>query len=55
MTTEQGELFTFDRSAVGIEVDAGVIPVTREAIANYCAALEETNPLWTDDVWAATE
>jgi len=54
VTTEQGELFTFDRSAVGIEVDAGVIPVTREAIANYCAALEETNPLWIDDAWAAT-
>lgn len=53
MTTEQSELFTFDRSAVGVEVDAGEMLVTREAIAKYCAALEETNPLWTDDAWAA--
>jgi acyl dehydratase len=54
VTTERGALFTFDHSAVGVEVDAGVVTVTREAIAAYCAALEETNPLWTDAAWAAS-
>lgn len=47
------ELFTYDRDAVGIEVDAGAMHVTREAIAAYCEAVGDTNPLWTDDAWAA--
>jgi acyl dehydratase len=54
MTTEQ-QLFTYDESAVGVEVEAGQATVTRELIAAYCETLGETNPLWTDDEWATTK
>ncbi len=50
MTTEP---FTYDREAIGIEVGAGATHVTREAIAEYCDAIGDTNPLWNDDAWAA--
>src|SRR5690348_14259024 len=55
MTTQQEEpVFTYDETAVGVEVEAGSVEVTREMIARYCENLGETNPLWTDDAWAAT-
>jgi acyl dehydratase len=38
---------------VGKEVPVGRFDVTREAIAAYCEALEETNPLYTDEEFAA--
>ncbi|MFA7296397.1 MAG: MaoC family dehydratase N-terminal domain-containing protein [Dehalococcoidia bacterium] len=53
MTTGQ-QPFTFDESVMGVVADAGTIEVTREMIARYCEVLGETNPLWTDDTWAAT-
>ncbi len=46
MTTEP---FTYDESVIGKEVDVATFEVTRESVATYCKALEETNPLWTDD------
>ncbi len=41
--------FTYDESVIGKEVDVATFEVTRESINTYCRALEETNPLWTDD------
>src|SRR5207244_5061588 len=53
-TTERQEPpFTYDESVVGIEAEAGSVEVTRDMIARYCETLGETNPLWTDDTWAA--
>ncbi len=43
------ERFTYDESVIGKEIDVATFEVTRESIATYCRALEETNPLWTDD------
>lgn len=47
-----GDAIEYDRSAVGREVHAGRFEVTRESIATYCEALEETNPLYTDEAAA---
>ncbi len=52
MTTEERP-FTFDESVMGVVGDAGTIEVTREMIARYCDIMGETNPLWTDETWAA--
>ncbi len=56
-SSRQGELsgdaVEFDRSVIGQEVHAGQVEVTREAIAAYCEALGETNPLYTDDAFAS--
>jgi acyl dehydratase/predicted metal-dependent phosphoesterase TrpH len=56
-TSRQGELggddIQYDRSVVGREVPVGRFEVTREGIAAYCAALGETNPLYTDEDFAA--
>lgn len=48
-----GDALEYDRSVIGRELPAGRLEVTREAIAAYCAALEETNPLYTDEAFAA--
>ncbi|MEI7926370.1 MAG: MaoC family dehydratase N-terminal domain-containing protein [Chloroflexota bacterium] len=42
-----------DRSVVGREVPVGKFEVTRELIAEYCEALDQTNPLYTDEAFAA--
>jgi acyl dehydratase/predicted metal-dependent phosphoesterase TrpH len=58
-TSGQGELggdaIEMDKSVIGEEVHAGALEVTLESIANYCEALEETNPLYTDAAWAESE
>lgn len=55
-TSRQGELggdaLEFDRSVIGREVPVGSLEVTSESIRQYCEALEETNPLYTDEVFA---
>ena len=38
----------YDRSLLGKEHRAGPFEVTRELIRNYCSAIGETNPLYTD-------
>lgn len=56
-TSRQGDLgggdIEYDRSVIGLEVPVGRFEVTREAIASYCEALGETNPLYTDETYAA--
>jgi acyl dehydratase/histidinol phosphatase-like PHP family hydrolase len=56
-TSGQGSLggddLEYDRSVVGREVPVGKFEVTRELIAEYCEALEQTNPLYTDEAFAA--
>src|SRR5579863_2546739 len=54
VTQQQDQPFTYDRSAVGVEVAAGSVEITRQLIAEYCDNLGETNPLWTDEAWAAS-
>src|SRR3990172_5493323 len=39
----------FDRTVVGVEVETGSFEVTKEAILNFCNAVGETNPLYTDE------
>ena len=55
-TSRMGDLgggaLDYDRSMVGREFPAGRLEITREAIARYCEALEETNPLYTDEAFA---
>ncbi len=55
-TSRQGELggdeLEYDRSVVGREVPVGKLEVTAESIRQYCEALEETNPLYTDETFA---
>lgn len=55
-TSRQGELggdaLEFDRSIVGREIPVGTLEVTAESIHQYCEALEETNPLYTDEAFA---
>ena len=55
MTSEAGsELqLEYDQSVIGVDVELGSIEVTRELIANYCDAIGETNPLYTDEQAAA--
>tara|TARA_Y100000588_G_C14251982_1_gene923857 strand:+ start:1622 stop:2818 length:1197 start_codon:yes stop_codon:yes gene_type:complete len=50
-----GEAIEMDKSAIGEEVHVGSLAVTIDSIANYCEALEETNPLYIDAHWAETE
>ncbi len=56
-TSGQGSLggddLEYDRSVVGREVPVGKFEVTRELIAEYCEALDQTNPLYTDEAFAA--
>jgi acyl dehydratase/predicted metal-dependent phosphoesterase TrpH len=50
-----GEAVELDESVIGQEVSVGSLEVTLDSIANYCEALEETNPLYTDATWAENE
>jgi acyl dehydratase/predicted metal-dependent phosphoesterase TrpH len=58
-TSRQGELggdaLEFDRSVVGREVHVGTLEVTAESVRHYCDALEETNPLYTDEQFATEQ
>jgi len=42
----------YDESVVGVEVEIGKHDVTREQILGFCAAIGETNPLYTDEAAA---
>ncbi|MSQ30444.1 MAG: hypothetical protein EXR64_00225 [Dehalococcoidia bacterium] len=48
-----GDVIEYDRSVVGREVLVGSFEVTRELIASFCQALDERNPLYTDEAFAA--
>ena len=48
-----GEALEYDRSVIGREVAIGSIEVTRDTIAMYCRTLEDTNPLYLDEAFAA--
>ena len=50
-----GEAVELDKSVIGQEVNVGALEVTLDSIANYCEALEETNPLYSDAEWAESE
>ena len=47
MTTGEA-VFEYDRSVIGVEIDVGTAEITPARIAAYCAAVGETNPLYTD-------
>ena len=49
MASEAEPSFDYDRSVLGVEVETGSITVTPKLIADYCAAVNETNPLYTDE------
>ena len=51
MTSEP--VFEYDASVVGTEIEVGTAEITAERIAAYCAAVGETNPLYTDAAAAA--
>jgi 3-hydroxybutyryl-CoA dehydratase len=48
MTSDTDVQFDYDKSVIGVEFELGSLEVTSEIIANYCKALSETNPLYTD-------
>jgi acyl dehydratase len=48
MTTESEARFDYDRSVVGVEVELGSLTLTPQLVADYCVAVGETNPLYTD-------
>ncbi len=50
-----GDAIELDESAIGQEVHVGSLEVTLHTIAEYCEALEEVNPLYTDAEWAERE
>lgn len=52
MTTESDARFDYDRSVIGVEVEQGSLTLTPKLIADYCAAVGETNPLYTDEAAA---
>jgi acyl dehydratase len=43
----------YDRHIIGVEFEVGETTITRERIADYCAAIGETNPLYLDEDAAA--
>ncbi|MSQ41630.1 MAG: MaoC family dehydratase [Dehalococcoidia bacterium] len=43
-----GVRFDYDRDVIGVEVELGSVTITPQLIAGYCAAIAETNPLYTD-------
>ena len=50
MTTEV--TFEYDRETIGKEVEVGSAEITPDRVAAYCAAVGETNPLYTDEAAA---
>ena len=57
-TSGQGELggdeLEYDRDVVGKEIFGGRLEVTQDAIAKYCEAIEETNPIFVNSEYAET-
>jgi len=50
-----GDAVEMDETVIGQEVHAGTLEVTLHSIKEYCEALEEVNPLYTDPEWAERE
>ena len=50
--SEAEAAFEYDESAIGVDVDVGSFEITREQIEAYCEAVDETNPLYTDEAYA---
>jgi acyl dehydratase len=50
--TEDDAPLEYEESVIGLEVQVGQIELTREMVRNYCEAIGETNPLYTDDAAA---
>jgi acyl dehydratase len=50
---DTADVLQYDESVIGVEVDVGEWHVTNEAIAMFCNAVGETNPLYTDEAAAA--
>ena len=48
-----GDALEYDTSVIGQEVPVGSFEVTRELIATFCEALDQRNPLYTDEAVAA--
>jgi acyl dehydratase len=48
----QDDELSYDASVVGVEVETGRSDVTREQILAFCEAIGDTNPLFTDEVFA---
>lgn len=51
MTSEAGPevKFEYDKSVVGVDEELGSLTLTPQLIADYCVAVAETNPLYTDE------
>jgi acyl dehydratase len=45
----QDEELSYDASVVGVEVETGRFEVTKDHILSFCEALDDTNPLFTDE------
>jgi acyl dehydratase len=45
----QDEELSYDAGVVGVEVETGRFEVTKEHILSFCEALDDTNPLFTDE------
>lgn len=54
MTSASEAGFDYDRSVIGVDVEVGSITLTPKLIADYCIAVGETNPLYTDEAAAKT-
>lgn len=52
MTAESEARFDYDRSVVGVDVELGSLTLTPQLVADYCVAVAETNPLYTDEAAA---
>src|ERR1700736_4615764 len=52
MAAESETQFDYDRSVVGVEVEVGSVTLTHKLVADYCVAVGETNPLYTDEAAA---
>lgn len=46
--TSGDAVFEYDQSVIGVELEVGSAEITAARIAAYCAAVGETNPLYTD-------
>jgi 3-hydroxybutyryl-CoA dehydratase len=54
MTSEAGSevKFDYDKSVIGVDVELGSLTLTPKLVADYCVAVAETNPLYTDEAAA---
>jgi 3-hydroxybutyryl-CoA dehydratase len=52
MTSDSETRFDYDRSVVGVDVELGSLVLTPRLVSDYCIAVGETNPLYTDEAAA---